>query len=335
MGIKPLVVAFRYKFILLIPFAILIPAAIFMSYRGLSTEYTSTARLFARESVIVDSFTSGNPYASPAENRSSDLNELLLTERFTLAAAERAGLPVATRAQQEFSMWEVQYGTSIYASGRHLLVVSHTSPNPERARDIVDALVATFRDQYRDQVVANAGNALKVYQSNLEQNRLALDVAEQELNEYLVSRPTNESLATDPRFTSLQRAVDRAQREYDSTQQSILDIETQRENSLTGQDFTLAEQDAASVPENANALSKRKFVALPIAGFLIAVSVAAAAYAFLLRTDSRLRTREDVEQMTGVPVLGSVPDVATEKRRHWPKDFARVAASTRSSVSSQ
>lgn len=332
MGIKPLVVAARYKYVLLIPFVVLIAAATLLAYRNIKTEYTSTARLFARESVIVDSFTSGNPYASPAENRANDINELLQTEKFKLAVAEAAGLPTANRSQQEFSMWEIQYGTAAFASGRHLLIITHTSTDGERAQKIVNALVSTFRDQYREQVAANAGNALKVYEANLEQNRIAFDEAEEALNAYLASRPTSESLASDIRFQSLQRTLDRAQQDLDNTEQAILDIKTQRENSISGQDFTLSEQDAANLPANSNPFSKREFIALPIAGFLVALSIAAAVYAFLLKTDSRLRTREDIQQVTDVPVLGTVPDISSEKRRHWPKDFARLAASTRGTV---
>jgi capsular polysaccharide biosynthesis protein len=334
MGIKPLVVAARYKYILLIPFAILIPVAALVSYSKIETEYTSTARLFARESVIADSFSSGNPYTSPAENRAGDVNELLRTEKFKLAIAEFAGLPTATRSQQEFSMWEIEFGTAVYASGRHLLVVSHTSADPERAQKIVNAIVETFRSQYRDQVLANAGNALKIYEANLEENSATLEAAENDLNAYLATRPANEPLANDPRYTSLQRDVDRAQQDYGNTQDAILDIRTQRENSISGQDFTLAEQDAANVPANPDAFSRRDFVAYPVAGFLVALSISAAAYAFLLRTDSRLRTREDVEQVTTVPVLGTIQDVGSEKKRHWPKDFARLAAGAQGTVES-
>ena len=72
--------------------------------------------------------------------------------------------------------------------------------------------------------------------------------------------------------------------------------------------------------------SKKKLAALPIAGFLIALSLSAILYAFLFRTDNRVRTVEDLrELLPGVVLLGTVPDAANEKRRSWPKHYFRIA----------
>src|SRR5581483_8633148 len=90
MGIKPLVVAARYKFLLLVPFLVIVPAAVILSVLNMKTTYTSSATVFVNESAVLDNLVDGNPYASPAQNRANDLNELLQTRRFRFDVARRA-----------------------------------------------------------------------------------------------------------------------------------------------------------------------------------------------------------------------------------------------------
>jgi capsular polysaccharide biosynthesis protein len=326
MGIKPLVVAARYKLLLLLPFAVILPLAAavsFMQYQ--KTEYTAVARLLAQESAIIDNIIDSNPYTSPAENRASDLREQLATDAFNSRVAERIGMPTTPASALQASMWEIEAGTSAYANGRHLVVIMHTSPSPERASKIVAGIVEEFRAQYRENVTLNSDNATKVYESQLNEQRKTLEAAEAELAAYLSRVPQTSNLNTDVRYVALQKTADRAQRDYESTQQAIRDIKLQAQATIDGQDFTLTLKDPASTPTSPDLVGKRQLVALPIAGFLVALSIAAAMYAFLLRTDNRIRTAEDLQALPGLVLLGTVPDVDGMRRPRWPKNFFRIA----------
>lgn len=326
MGIKPLVVAARYKLLLLVPFLIILPIAALASFMSIKKEYTSTARLLAQDSTIVDLIGSkDNQATSPAENRASDITELLATDSFKRKVAERIGMPVDTPADAEASLTEIFVATSASASGRHLLSVSHTSSDPERARNIVDGIVAEFRAQYSDSVTKNVSNATTVYKSQLASNKTALDQAEAEMTTYLGTRPTNVPLVNDPRYLTVQKNLDRAQKDYDTTQQRISDIQLQAQATIDGQDFTLSLKDAANVPTSPKAASQKKLLALPIAGLLLAMSVSTAIFAFMLRTDNSISTAEDLKMLPGLVLLGTVPDIGFVRRRRWPKSFFRVA----------
>ena len=326
MGIKPLVVAARYKFLLLVPFLIILPIAALASFLSIKKDYTSTARLLAQDSAIVDVIGSGdNRYNSPAQNRSSDISELLATDSFKLAVAQRISMPTDTPQEERDSMFAIERGTSAVANGRHLINISHTSTDGAQARDIVNGIVAEYRAQYSADITKNVNNATTVYKSQLATNKAALDQSETELGAYLSKRTGPETLNNDPRYVAFQKTVDRAQKDYDTTQQRISDIQLQEQATISGQDYTLSLKDEANLPTLPEPTSKKKLLALPIAGMLIALSMAAAIFAFLLRTDNSIRTAEDLEAIPGLVMLGAVPDISFVKKRRWPKSFFRIA----------
>ncbi len=326
MGIKPLVVAARYKFLLIVPFLIILPIAALATVLSIKKEYTSTARLLAQDSAIVDVIGNGDSqYNSPAQNRSSDITELLATDSFKMAVAKRIGLPTGTAQESANSMTAIEKGTSAVANGRHLINISHTSKDGAEARDIVNGIVAEYRAQYSADVTKNVSNATTVYQSQLATNKTALDEADTAIGAYLAKRTGPESLNNDPRYLSLQKDVDRTQKDYDATQQRISDIQLQEQATISGQDYTLSLKDEANLPTTAAPTSQKKLLALPIAGTLIALSLAAGIFAFLLRTDNSIRTSEDLEAIPGLVMLGAVPDISFVKKRRWPKSFFRIA----------
>ena len=326
MGIKPLVVAARYKFLLLVPFLIILPIAALASFLSIKKEYTSTARLLAQDSAIVDLIRNGdNQYNSPAQNRSSDITELLATDSFKTDVAQRIGMPTGTPDELGRSMFAIETGTSAVSNGRHLVNISHTSRDAAQARDIVNGIVAEYRAQYNADVTKNVSNATTVYQSQLATNKTTLDQTQTELGSYLSKRTGLESLNTDPRYVFLQKNVDRAQSDYDGTQRRISDIQLQKQATISGQDYTLSLKDEANLPTAPELTSRKKLLALPIAGALIALSIAATMFAFLLRTDNSIRTAEDLEAIPGLIMLGAVPDISFVKKRRWPKSFFRIA----------
>lgn len=325
MSTKPLVVAARFKYLLIVPFLIIVPLAALYSVMNTTTSYTSVSRLFAQQSAILDNLIDQNPYSSPAQNRASDLNELLQTDSFRIDVASRIGMPTDTPAQAEWSAWEVGNGTATYANGRHLFVVSHTSSDPKQAQAIVSGIVDQFRETYRQNVELNVERAKKVYNDQLVLMRDRVTETQRAMTEYLGARASTDDVFSDPRYQALQKDIDLAQKNYADVQKTLSDIELQRQATLDGQDFTLRVEDPASLPTLPQRTSKREMLAIPIAGFLLALSMAATLYAFLLRTDNSIRTAHDLEAFPGLVLLGTVPDVASMKKRHWPRHFFRMA----------
>jgi capsular polysaccharide biosynthesis protein len=213
----------------------------------------------------------------------------------------------------------------VYASGRRLVNVSHTSDNGGSSREIVDAIVAEFRERTTETVTRNVESARAIYTEQLEEELAVADAAEDELLAYLAGRPAGTTVVNDAQAAALSKTMEDAQKQYRSTQDFLASLELQYRATLEGQDNVLRVEDPASVPATPTTTSKRELLAMPIAGFMLALSLSAAMYAFLLRTDNSIRTAHDVEAFSGLALLGTVPDVGGMKKRHWPKHFFRMA----------
>ncbi|HEY8173538.1 MAG TPA: hypothetical protein VIH21_10680, partial [Dehalococcoidia bacterium] len=235
------------------------------------------------------------------------------------------GLPTGTPEEADASAWIVGNGAAIYPSGRRLFVVTHTSGNGELSQKIVTGIVGTFREKYLENVELNVERAQTVYTQQLGDQAKIVDQAEDAVTAYYATRPAGTSTENDPRALALSRDAERAQRDYAATQQQIASIALQKQATLEGEDVTLRVEDPASLPTTPNLTSKRSLLAMPIAGFLLALSLSAAVYAFLLRTDNSIRTADDLEAFSGLALLGTVPDVGGMKKRHWPRHFFRMA----------
>jgi uncharacterized protein involved in exopolysaccharide biosynthesis len=325
MGVRPLIVGARYKLLLLVPFLVILPVAIALTFLSRTTEYSSTSSLWAERAAIINT-PGDNTYISPAQNRVNDLHQLLSTDAFRLEVAERVNLRIDTTAQARASMAAISSGTFAYTSGEHLLIIGHTGPDPVMAQKIVQATIDEFVERYLARSADQAGAAIGVYESQQATDQETLTAAQLNLTEYLES--AGPSAATTPRYTELKASVDRAQATLNDTTNKLESARKIRDQGPQALAYTLKTIDSASAPEAPEATTKRQLLALPIAGFLLALSLSAGLYAFLLKTDNSIRIAEDLNALPGLLLLGSVPDVAYLRRRSWPKNFFRVAVSS-------
>jgi capsular polysaccharide biosynthesis protein len=319
-SVKPLIIAARYKFLLLAPFLVVLPIAIAMSIVSIKTVFPSTATLWAEDSVFLDSIVSNNPYSTPAQNRANDLNELLKTDSFRSAVARRAGMPDTPQT------WgRVSDNTSVFDNGRHLVVVSHRDADAAQAQVLVGALVDEFRRQYSESTRQSAENARPIFEEQRLQDQVTLDKANEEYTEYVQRQGNSPGSTSDPRALELQSAVTRAQSALNETVRQLREIERLTASTEAALERTVRVVDEPTLAGAPLGINKRTLLALPIGGFLLALSLAAAIYAFLLKTDNNIRVADDLAALPGLLLLGTIPDVSAMKRRRWPKQFYRVA----------
>jgi capsular polysaccharide biosynthesis protein len=319
MTVRPLIIAARYKLLLILPFLVILPIAAALSYLNVKTEYFSSSTLWAEDSVFLDSVVSNNPYSTPAQNRANDLNELLSTDSFRSGVAERADMPDGPASWREISD-----GTFAYASGRHLVVVGKKSSDPARAQLIVNALVDEFREQYSENTRQTAENARPIFEERRLADQVALDKANEEYAAHIQSRGVNASV-TDPRALELQSTVARAQSALNDTVRQLREIELLTASTEAALQRTVRIVDEPTLPTEPLTVSKRALVGLPAAGLLLALSIAAALYAFLLKTDNNIRVADDLSALPGLLLLGTIPDASSARRRGWPRHYFRVA----------
>jgi capsular polysaccharide biosynthesis protein len=325
MGIKPLVVAARYKFLLLVPFLVIVPAAVILSVLNMKTTYTSSATVFVNESAVLDNLVDGNPYASPAQNRANDLNELLQTRRFRFDVARRVDPSLQNEDDAAGLIYEIGKGISVYANGRRALVIAFTSPDASRPRVITQAVLDTFKSEFTGSIAQKAQIIKETQQAQQAEDKQARDDLDKKMQEYIAQyRGTN--ITTDAQYQSYQQQLDRLDASIRAADTAIRNADASLNAARQNQDdYFLSTQDPPLDPSGKDPISKKNLIALPLAGMLVALSLSAALYAFLFRTDNRIRTVEDLKALPGVLVLGTVPDASPVRKRSWPRNFFRIA----------
>jgi uncharacterized protein involved in exopolysaccharide biosynthesis len=331
MGTKPLIIAARYKLLLVLPFVIIVPIALVLALASRSTSYISSATVWVDPSVFLETaqLTSDNPYLSPAQNQAAVVNELMQTDSFAVGVGRRADPDAAGAAPDgppDRALAAVaRDGTSVHAGGAHLVIIANQSVDPARAQALVQAVVDEYREFYAQNLKDAAQEAEAFYQGRLETTRNSLTDARAALAEYVRANPAAVANINDSRYIELQGRVDRAQDDFDNTQVSLQQVQVVTSSTLTGQDRSFRLVDPATLPQAPVTESLRSLAILPIAGMLLAISLSAAIYGFLLRTDNSIRIAEDLEALPGLKLLGTVPDVSHIRRPRWPRHFYRLA----------
>lgn len=317
MPMKPLIVAARYKYLLLVPFAVILPIAIGLMLIAPAPKYTSSAKVWVNPPALLPSVPSSDPaYVSPAQNRANDLNELLATDSFSKSVAQRAGLPLNTREETAKALDSVRRGTSVFAEGRHLVDVTHTDASPAAAQAMTEALIGGFTAEVQAQTQQEIAQAVTFFSKQRDDNQSKLNNAQLAQQAY---RPTS---PVDPQITQLTSEVATAQLAVNASGKGLADAQQLAGSPATQ---TITTRDAPDLPTAAEARKKTSLLIFPIVGLFLAISLSAGLYGLLLRTDNNIRVAEDLQALPGLLLLGTVPDVAKMKRRRWPRNFYRLA----------
>lgn len=333
MPAKAFVIFFRYKLLLLAPFLVTIPLAIAYVLLSGSTVYQSVGKVNVERSGFLSSeATSGwNPYVSLAANQSNFVNQRLKTREFSGRVAEAASegffRPI-TEAEVRASAWASPLGET-------LLGVGANHADAEVARRIAQATIDEYALVAEEQTESDAAVAIEVKEAKLAERMEAAERAQQAVEAYLVTRPelvANPALGDrDAGLLRLNQTASDADRAARDAEDELIELRRFAAATAIGTERTFAaiEADAPEAPFAPLGRGMMAFVAPPVLAFLAAFSLSAIIYGFLFRTDRSLRSRDDIiAVLPNVSYLGSVPDVGSPKKRAWPRDFARVSATS-------
>jgi capsular polysaccharide biosynthesis protein len=327
MDTKPLFIAARYKYLLLLPFLLIIPVTLVMSAMSRSTSYVSVSRVLVQGTRFGTLDVNGdcNPYISTSQCISNKLNTLLSTDQFAAQVADKAGLPTATEYDRASSVFIVRNGTSVYSGGDNLVVISHSASTAAEAQQITKALVDTYDLRYVEIAERDAANATSFYEAQLEDAGNSQFQANQALQEYLSQHPGIST--SDPQFTALSADVQAANKSVQDNQSQLNQIQAFLDRLKINRESIWDVVDEAG-PGAQVTTGLKKLMVFPIAGFLLALSISAGLFAFLMKTDRSVRVAEDLAAIPGLTVLGTMPDVGHARKRDWPKQFFRLAITT-------
>lgn len=309
---KAIIILFRHKLLLLLPFLIALPISIIFVIATGSKKYQSAGTVWVDrpEFFVVAGTNRWSQFISPAANQAGFLRERLSTNDFSSR--------IATRASEGFSRViskeEVRAGTWVNG-GSNLVTVGHAGSDPEAAARIAKAAIDVYGEVDSDQTIAGAEQAVSFYQARLKEQRDAVTAATSKLKD-------------SPNDVFLQNQLQEAQNTYNEKSKQLDQVELLIKQTKEGSIVTWNPRDQPEVPLAPVPRKKLSLLGPPAMATLLSIAVAAAVFAFLLHTDRTLRSAEDLVLVPGVQLIGIVPDVSLVGRPTWPRQFVRIAASS-------
>ncbi len=278
--------------------------------------------------------TDFNPYASPAQNQTGTMNELLASKSFVVGILKDLGVTDPTAAQ----VADIRTHTLISPAGAHLVLVQFISPDRRVAATTVKAVIDQFTLNFAKQLKQKASQASDFYQAQLGVAKDSFDDSNAALQAYVRSHPGAASITTqnaptaalDPEFIKLQLSQQAAKESYDK----ILGNYGQSQIIANSSDATSAYfsvMDQPDVPLFPVPPSKKAvLMKLAAGGFLGGVAMIAL-FLLLWRSDRKVRVPDDLSYL-GIEIV-SLPSLHAARRRRWPDSFVRIAGSLHAGIS--
>lgn len=313
------------------PLLFLVPIVLMMVLAGASvlrseSEYKSVGVLnVARETAIqqIQGSDNGIFVDTPAATVARDITELLGTEVFVQLLAERAGLSDALLAG-DLTLDDIRATTTATPAGDTLLQIASTAPDPQGAYQLVTATIDSYREWNLNTTISQAKSAEAFYADLLESYGLRVDLAEDDLDDYLLAnpepvgrdRPAEEAI----QIGRLNDAVVSAQDQYNTALTASEQARLLTQQAQTESEQRLKVVDVPQIPDAPESGLKAAVMSVAIFGILGGI-ISAVLLVLATLIDRKVRSAEDLSALLGLEVVGVIPKFEFEqaggrKRKH-------------------
>lgn len=333
--------AFSRLWLLLIPIVIAPIVATAMMQE--EPQYWSSSTVWVSRPENVDPgvlLSTAQPWETPAQAQAQVLRDLLGTESFRAAVAERAGIEGADAPRI------VAESVVIGAPGTNIVSVTATTADPRDSATMVDAVLKQYQERAAAAAEESASLQVSYFQTQVAAASDELAARELALNEYLADNPgAADPYRVDKEFLRMSSGVDSQQRVVEGLLAALLEAEGKAAAAPYAQEATFSVQDSPSSPQIiGTTLTKR--LMYPVLALLFGAAISATYLYITYRLDHAVRTNHDLIDVQ-VPVLGFVPQVKGGKPAflsnrvlNWisignNRDYARMVAASMSTGGSE
>jgi hypothetical protein len=312
---------FRRWPMFLLPLVVLIGLGVVQATR-VTAQYRSVGVLNVASNPLLSDVsplggTGATGFETPSAATTRQINELLRTEVFVRTVAEHAGLKGALDAKL-VTIAQIRARVGASSTGTRLLSVSATWPDATTAAQLVTSTIAQYTDHVLQVEIKQSSEAETFWTGLVSGYQKELDAAQAALQAYVVAnppprigeRPAEQTLA----MQAMAGLIDAAQTKLTTAETKIEEakLATQQARSQTGDSLQLV--DPPEVPSAPQSIHRRQAMAVAVYMFLgLFVVVAMLILSSLL--DRAVRSAEDIDLATGLPVVATVPSIAALSRR--------------------
>jgi uncharacterized protein involved in exopolysaccharide biosynthesis len=318
---------FRHRWLYLVPMVLMMAAA-FVFFIKAKPKYIANGVLFVqRESLLARLTSVKDPNVSwqtPASVTVGELNELLETDAFIRAVISQTDLEAEMDqgpATVDETIDQVREAVWVNSIGNNQVRVSAVDENPQLASQFANATIASFILWKINADRTESQAAHSFFTDIISTYKAELDLARQNLNDYLIERPEplkgDRPVIEQLEISRLQSEVDLAESRYSSALDKDEDarLASSQAESDVRQSYVLI--DAPRIPEKPDvSLKQTAIMLLVFMAIGVFLSIAGIVGGALL--DRSFRFPVDVWYGVNLTVLAMVPDIsptAREKRR--------------------
>ena len=256
-----------------------------------------------------------NRWTTQAQIQANLLGELLQTRTFVMHIAKATNLIGPTPSERDQELMEEYFRKRLRVTvrGAQSLEITFATSEPALGVAVLQALIEGFQDTMARSLQEQASLAIEFYSRQLPEREKELLAADAGVRDFLandvrsgIDLPTSERLLEQSRLSDLRRQQEIARKRYDDTVSRLEQVQMQAAARATAQQTGFRVLDPPSAP--AEPVNLRRALLLPVGGVL-ALTLGLALAATLVPTwlDRTMRTAADIERLTDLPALGTIP----------------------------
>jgi capsular polysaccharide biosynthesis protein len=318
-------VLFKHKFLLVLPFVVILPLTVAAALRPQPDRWQVFARVWVDQYQGL--YRDERLGYTPGPAQAQLLNDFVGTRSFArdvLSQTQLAPL-LDDPVSEELALQEFWRAVSVFSTSNTFITISVLTESPEISYEIAQALVASFESTLRTRGEVQSKITTELYAQELAKRQQAVDRSRAELAAYVAAHPelmqaSGSTLATarDATFARLS-----AQAEYDQNayRETLIRYEqglAMGAAGLQSSAFAFTVVDPPSMPAAPLHESRVTLLKLPVIGFVLAVILSAGAAVALIFTNRSVLGASEVRDQLNIPVLGEIP-VLRPRRWFWQR----------------
>jgi hypothetical protein len=277
---------------------------------GLALDHSSSveARIWADKPIFTpefatDRFTSTD---SPADIEAGILRELVGTSQFTteVLTAVDFQYPNWSSDQQTAAEADLQANVTVTTEGSHLFTLDYKTPNTDRGRKIVDAVIAAFGRQVQSLDTTQVSVTQTALQGQVDASYRDMTTAVQQAQTYLAQHQSG--VDNDPTYQTLIATAQSKTDSYLALQAQLDEVKGSQTAVFTLQSsfFHVVDQPYVVPLKIDQHLPAVKYLAFALVGVLAGEALLVYVIA---RRDPRIRAVQDIRRVGKFRPLGSTP----------------------------
>jgi uncharacterized protein involved in exopolysaccharide biosynthesis len=297
---------------------LLLAATILGTYYLASTQYEATARIWVDKPALDNVLDPNSPSSflvSPGQQQADKLNQLLQTDSFVVAVLTNTTVSgrLTSDAERARVIKEVRGKLTVTPLGSNTVKIIYTGSDPILCQQAVQGTIDQFRAWDLTARVEQSAIERQFYQKQLQIYQDQADAAAKRVNDFQRDHPFPDP--SSPQYLELQglqREVESARALLSATSAKIEQANAANSVSDTSRQYEFQILDAPTVPTRPAATLTRlaEYLAL---GLVASFGLVLCAVAFATWQDTTIRSGEDLQRLTSVPLLDAIPHLPSDR----------------------